>query len=134
MADVDELIRELGEVQDRLIALPDDAFAERFELLRRQDELRERAAAHTAGVDNERPTEDLLAELAALRKRRDSLESQHINVMLQASNVDAAGFSGHADAAQMNRRMDDAQGMAQIVSRIGRLKGVLADRGIEIDQ
>jgi hypothetical protein len=133
VTDVDSLIRELGAVQDRLIALPDDAFAERFELLKRQDELRHRAAAHTAGVDNERPTEDLLAELASLRQRRNELESQHINVMLQASNVDAAGFSGHADAAQLNRRMGFAQGLPQLVSRIGRIKGILTDRGVGVD-
>ncbi len=133
MAKVDSLIRELGEVQDRLIALPDDAFAERFELLKRQDQLREQAALHTAGVDNERPTEDLLAELASLRQRRDALEGEHINVMLQASNIDAAGFSGHADAAQINHRMDSAQGMPQIVSRIGRIKGILIDRGVRVD-
>jgi hypothetical protein len=130
---VDSLIRELGEVQDRLIALPDDAFAERFELLKRQDQLREQAALHTAGVDNERPTEDLLAELASLRQRRDALESEHVNVMLQASNIDAAGFSGNADAAQINRQMDSARGLPQIVSRIGRIKGVLTDRGVEVD-
>lgn len=132
MADVDSLIRELGEVQDRLIALPDDAFAERFELLKLQDRLREQAAAHTAGVDNERPTEDLLTELASLRQRRDALEAEHINVMLQASNIDAAGFTGHADAAQINRRIDDARGLPQIVSRIGRIKGILIDRGVAV--
>ena len=133
MTDVDSLIRELGAVQDRLIALPDDAFAERFELLKRQDELRHEAAAHTAGVDTERPTEDLLTELASLRQRRNEMESQHINVMLQASNIDAAGFSGHADAALLNRRMGSAQGLPQIVSRIGRIKGILTDRGVEVD-
>lgn len=130
---VDSLIRELGEVQDRLIALPDDAFAERFELLKLQDQLREQAALHTAGVDNERPTEDLLAELASLRQRRDALESEHVNVMLQASNIDAAGFSGNADAAQINRQMDSARGLPQIVSRIGRIKGILTDRGVAVD-
>ena len=133
MTRVESLISELAEVQDRLIALPDDAFAERFELLKRQDRLRQEAAEYTAGVDAERPTEDLLAELAALRLRRDRLESQHVNVMLQASNVDAAGFSGHADAAQANRQMDAAQGLPQLVSRIGRIKGILGDRGVDVD-
>jgi len=131
MAAVETLVRQLAEIQDELIALPDDAFAERFDLLRRQDELRAQAAHHAEGIDTERPTEDLLAELASLRSRRDALEGQRINTMLQASNLDAAGFSGHADAAAMNHKIDAAQGLPRIESRIGRIKGILVDRGID---
>lgn len=70
MTPVEVLVRELVAVQDQLIALPDDEFGERFELLRRQDELRFRAAQHAEGADQERPTEDLLAELVGLRVAR----------------------------------------------------------------
>ena len=132
MGGIDSIVHQLAEVQDRLIALPDDAFAERFELLKCQDELREQAAEFSAGIDYERPTLELMAELVSLRKRRDELESEHINVMLQASNIDAAGFSGHADAAQINRRMVEAQGLPLIEARLGRIKGILIDRGEEI--
>ena len=68
------LVQELSEVQDLLIALPDDAFAEREALIRRRDELRARAEAHAAGADPERPTEDLLAELVSLRMHRGAAQ------------------------------------------------------------
>ncbi len=52
------------------MALPDDAFAERDELLRERNELRMQAELHAEGADRERLTEDLLAELALLRRQR----------------------------------------------------------------
>lgn len=68
MTTVELLVQELSEVQDLLIALPDDAFAEREALIRRRDDLRARAEAHAAGADHGRPTEDVLAELVSLRR------------------------------------------------------------------
>lgn len=73
MASVESLVKQLSEVQDLLIALPDDAFEERFELIHRRDELRTKAAHYAAGADPERPTEDLRAELVALRLRRSDM-------------------------------------------------------------
>ncbi|MDX2342880.1 MAG: hypothetical protein QNL12_03710 [Acidimicrobiia bacterium] len=70
MSPVATLIRDLAAIQNQLIALPDDAFTERFELLRRQEQLRLEAEEHAAGADRERPTEDLRAELASLRLQR----------------------------------------------------------------
>ena len=74
MTTVELLVQELSEVQDLLIALPDDAFDEREELIRRRDGLRARAEAHAAGADIARPTEDLLAELTSLRLHRTEAE------------------------------------------------------------
>lgn len=67
MKTVESLVKELAAVQDALIALPDDAFVERFNLVRRRDELRQLADEHAEGADMERPIEDLLAELVTLR-------------------------------------------------------------------
>ncbi len=67
MSTVESLVKELSEVQDLLVALPDDAFAEREELLRRRDELQALAEQHAEGADAARPTEDLRAELVALQ-------------------------------------------------------------------
>jgi hypothetical protein len=92
----------------------------------------EQAAEFAAGVDDERPKADLVAELVSPRTRRDELEAEHINVMLQAANIDVAGFSGHADAAEINRRITEAQGLPRIEARIGRIKGILFDRGAEV--
>jgi hypothetical protein len=105
MSAVETLVRQLAGIRDQLIALPDDAFAERFELVRRQDELRSQAAEYAEGADRERLTEDLLAELASLRM--------------------------HADAGATNRTMDDARSTTRIEARIGRIKGVLIGRGVD---
>ncbi|MDJ0952795.1 MAG: hypothetical protein QNJ81_03880 [Acidimicrobiia bacterium] len=69
MSTVESLVRRLSEVQDLLVALPDDAFAERDELLRLRDQLRAQAELHAAGADPERLTEELLAEIALLRRQ-----------------------------------------------------------------
>ena len=69
MKTVTSLVKELAAVQDELIALPDDAFTERFDLVRRRDELRHLADDHAEGADMERPIEDLLVELVTLRTR-----------------------------------------------------------------
>ncbi len=42
--DLDGMNAQLAEIIDRLIALPDDAFAERYELFKKQDELHKQAA------------------------------------------------------------------------------------------
>ena len=70
MTQVDLLVRRLSEVQELLVQLPDDAFEEREALVKRRDELRAKAAAHAAGADLERPTEDLLSEVASLQRQR----------------------------------------------------------------
>ena len=88
----------LAEVQDLLVALPDDAFAERKRLRKRQEELLEQAARHAAGVDVERPTDDLLAEIDLLRLRYQDAEGtdeslriatriSHLEAVLRSRNV-----------------------------------------------
>ncbi len=72
MTQVELLVRRLSEVQDLLVQLPDDAFEEREALIKKRDRLRAEAAAHAAGADIERPNEDLLSEVAALRRQRGS--------------------------------------------------------------
>ena len=67
MAPVEQLVRRLSEIQDRLSGLPNDAFEERCALLDEWDRLQSQAADCAAGADAERPTEDLLKELDNLR-------------------------------------------------------------------
>ncbi len=77
MSTVESLVRRLSEVQDLLVALPDDAFSERDELLRLRDELRAQAEVHAAGADHERLSEELAAEIALLRRQlRDMIGDQ----------------------------------------------------------
>ena len=131
--DLDQVLGELSEVQDRLIALPDDAFAERYELRCRQDELRDQMASLRIDFDVERPTEDLLAELSGLRSRLTAIEGQRIDMVSQAGG--SGGMTGAMTPEEgLNRRMDEAAGGGEIRSRIGRIKGILTDRGAEIPE
>lgn len=132
-ADLEQSLRELSEVQDRLNALPDDAFAERYELRCRQDELRDQMASFRVDFDSERSSEELLAELSGLRSRLAEIEGQRIDMVSQA------GGSGALTGAMtpeegLNRKMDEAAGAGEIRSRIGRIKGILTDRDVEIPE
>ena len=131
--DLDSVLRELSEVQDRLIALPADAFAERYELRCRQDELRDQMASFRIDFDAERSAEELLSELSGLRSRMAAIEGQRIDMVSQA------GGSGAMTGAMtpeegLNRKMDEAAGAGEIKSRIGRIKGILIDRGVEVPE
>lgn len=133
MAEVDAVLRELSEIQDRLIELPDDAFAERYRLRNRRDELRAQAAEFAQDWDNDRPTEDLLRELAALRARLATAEKQKVDLVMQAGSggPEGPGASG-LGGVPLNQRIAEAQGVGDIQSRIGRIKGILIDRDVDI--
>ena len=132
-ADLDQALKELSEVQDRLNALPTDAFAERYELRCRQDELRDQMASFRVDFDAERSIDDLQFELAGLRSRLTAIEGQRIDMVSQA------GGSGAMTGAMtpeegLNRKMDEAAGAGEIQARIGRIKGILIDRGVEVPE
>ena len=61
MSDPTEINRKLADVQDRLIALPEDAFAQRWELRKEQDELREQAREFAYAVDEDKFDDELPA-------------------------------------------------------------------------
>jgi len=91
MTPVESLVKKLAEVQNLLVALPDDAFFERAELVRRREDLQAEAEMYSAGVDRERSTEDLRLELAQLRavepnsdteRRRRGARISHIEDVL----------------------------------------------------
>ncbi|MEA2024902.1 MAG: hypothetical protein U9N79_11540 [Actinomycetota bacterium] len=131
--DLDRMLRELSEVQDRLNALPEDAFAERYELRCRQDELRDQMTSYRIDFDAERSSGDLLSELSGLRVRLTEIEGQRIDMVSQA------GGSGAMTGAMtpeegLNRKMEEAAGAGEIRSKIGRIKGILIDRGVEIPE
>ena len=133
MVDVSEIARELADVDDQLRALPDDAFAEKYELLKKQDVLRERAAQFAVDADKERSTEVLLSELSGLRSQLAQLDGQKIDLVTQAGGG-AAGMSnmGNLGGVSLNAQMSEASGASRIQARIGVVKGVLTDRGVEV--
>lgn len=131
---LDELLVELAEVQERLIELPSDAFAERYELRGRQYALREQTARFARDWDLDRSSEDLIVELASLQERLAQLDHLKIDVATQhggGSNADGGDGWG---ATQLNQGIDAAQGAGDLHARIGRIKAILTDRGIDPDE
>ena len=132
---LDALNRELAGIQDELLALADDAFAERFALQKRQDELRERAAAFHQDWDSQRSTEELQAELKARRAQLKGIEDQKINLAMFSSGSRGAGAgSSGLGGVSLNQGLLKAQGANRVHARIGVIKGILADRGIDSDE
>ncbi|NOY54953.1 MAG: hypothetical protein GXP34_03105 [Actinobacteria bacterium] len=130
---LDELLAELAEVQQRLLELSSDAFGERFELQKRQDVLREQTARFARDWDLDRSGEDLLTELASLRERLGQLDRQKIDVVTQGGAGTAAPAGDGWGAVQLNQAMGAAQGAGELHARIGRIKAILTDRGIDPD-
>lgn len=131
---VDEIRGELADIQRRLLDVDDDDFAGKHRLLSRRDELRALAAEHGRDADTERSDTELLSELAARRQQLATIERQRIDVVKQhgaGSHGTAAGGDGWG-AVQLNHAIDQAQDVAGIRERIGRLKAILTDRGVEV--
>lgn len=126
-----DIARQLAAVQDELIALPNDAFAQRWELRKRQDELREEARSFAYAPDEDKFDEDLLTELRALRERMKSIERQRIDLVTQAGSGGISNM-GNLGGVKLNSAMDAASGLPKIKARIGAIKGVLMDRGVDI--
>ena len=133
MAEVDAVLRELSDIQDRLIELPVDAFAERYKLRLRRDELRAQAAEFAQDWDAEQSSEDLLAELAAMKERLADAERQRIDVVSQSGGggTEGPGASG-LGGVSLNKAIDEAQGIGDIRVRIERIKDILIGRGVEV--
>lgn len=135
MTDVGALTAQLAEIQRKLLDLPDDAFSERYELRKRQDELRLEAKQFAADLDKGRQTDDLLIELTSLRERMQAIEGQRIDLVMQAGSGGASSSEmGNLGGVAINRGIDEAMGLPGIKARIGLLKGILADRGVEIPE
>lgn len=128
-----DLAARLAAVHDALAELPDDAFAERHELLKQQDALREEAAQYAVDLDAARSDEDLLAELSGLRSQLVLLESQKIDLVTQAGAA-SAGEMGNLGGVALNAQLMEAGGGSRIKARIGVLKGILSDRGVEVPE
>lgn len=129
----EDITRQLADVQQRLLDLPEDAFEERYELRKQQDELRSIARSGDNPMDQGRSDDELLAELASLRDRMKYIEKQRIDLVQQAGSGGASTSEmGNLGGVQINKGIDDAMGLGGIKSRIGVLKGILQDRGIPI--
>jgi hypothetical protein len=111
------ILRELEQVQDRLSALCGDDGADKLDLMTRQEELRTRAARLAEDVDAGCSTQQLLTDLAKLRRRRDVLDRQRVR-----------GGSGPAPQPSG----PGYEGVSQVEQRVKRIRSLLADRGIRV--
>ncbi|NIA25912.1 MAG: hypothetical protein GWP04_10145 [Gammaproteobacteria bacterium] len=126
---LDDLLAELADVQQRLIELSSDAFAERFELRGRQYTLREQTATFSRDWDLDRSSEELLAELASLRERLHQLDRQKIDVATRyggGTNTQAAVKAGVPCSSTRASML--LRGAGDLHARIGRIKAILTDR------
>jgi hypothetical protein len=126
-----DIVKQLSEVQDELLALPDDAFAQRWELRTRQAELRDRARDFSYNMYEDKFDEELLDELRALREQMKQIEKQRIDLVVQAGSGGISNM-GNLGGVAINKGIDDAQGLPQIKAKIGQIKGVLEDRGVSV--
>ncbi len=131
MSDPTEIIRKLADVQDRILALPSDAFAQRWELRQEQDALREQAREFASAMDDDKFDDELLSELRALRDRMKVIERQRIDLVGQAGGGSMSGEMGNLGGVKINRAIDNAMGLPAIKARIGVIKGVLKDRDVD---
>lgn len=133
MDQVSALIRELAAVNKQIWALPDDAFAEKYELQKRRDVLRAQAEEYAVDADKDRATPQLLAELSGLRLQLGQIERQKIDLVTQAGGG-ATGTSNMTNlgGVLLNAQIMEASGAGRLQARIGVIKGVLTDRGVDV--
>jgi hypothetical protein len=125
------IIRELGEVQDRLLALSDHATDEKLELLGRREELQTRAAQLADSIDEDGSIQDLLGQLASLRRQRAALERQRALAAKQTPGFRSP--SGTMSPGTMGPRgRPTTDSVLRIEERIRRITLLLEQRGIAL--
>lgn len=119
MSELEDVALELAAIQDRLLELPDDAFAERYELNSRQDRLRASVESFREKWAADRPTSELEAELAALQTYVDRQIEHRVGI--------SAG-PGCGEMARLALDARRAAGIDAVVARISALRDQLANR------
>ncbi len=132
MSTLEEVNRNPARVQDELLALGDNDFADKYRLQTLRDDLRSRAAAFRVDYDLERSDEALLQELAARRAQVDAIHKNTMDYVTQAGAGSSGGSTyDHGGKSGINHDIADAQGIGEINARISRLETILDERGIE---
>ncbi len=123
--DIDQLVADLAAVQDQLLATASDDFARRYELNKRQDALREQVASFDPDAGRSRA--EMEAEVAALRAQVDAIRKERIDVVKQAGGGSGRAEMGNLGGVAINQQIEQAQGVPQLLGRIGRLESRLAE-------
>jgi hypothetical protein len=133
MRSLDDITRDLAQVTDDLLALSAEDYARRYELLTRQDELREEASEYHIDLDAQRPVVDIRAELAETTKQRNA-EAARLAGRNMMSGPGGTGMSAGAVSAAMVESVLKANANSPIVSlnaRIALLEAALAAKGLD---
>ena len=123
---LDDVLAELRDLQQRLSELPEDAFAER---LRAQERRRELHAYAAELRESSRSSEDLQKELDDLRRMRDQVFERHLSI----GNIGPGGGEGGGGievryVVEVNRTIDEAWNLDRIQRQIRELEVKLGDR------
>ncbi|MDH3260998.1 MAG: hypothetical protein OEM81_00890 [Acidimicrobiia bacterium] len=121
---LEELRKELSDIQKQLYELPADAFQERVTLHDRQVELRALAGPlHMRTVS----TDDLLARLTDLERHRDALLGDHLDMAHTGGATGAGGGGGGAgidlqNVMKINEAIDRSSGRAALEKKIQEIR------------
>ena len=128
MRSLDEITRDLAEVQDQLLATARTDHATRSSLRTRQGALRVEARRFAGELADPRSTAEIKLELKVRRGQIDAVAKERIDLVKQSST-----FTGTApDAipeATLNRKLMAALGAGKIEARIAHLEQLLEKRG-----
>lgn len=128
---LDELNRRLAQVQDRLLELGPDDFAQRYRLKIEQDRLRSQAKRFATERDVDRSTEDLKAELRAREAALEEVRRKMMNAAAQAGGGGGGtgSFEGPLDAFKINNALISGSNAEALMQRIARLETIIEERG-----
>lgn len=127
-----DITADLARVTDALLAVEPDDFAGRYELLRRQDELRAEADSFHTDFDAQRSTADLLAELAELRRRRDAAIARGSGRVMLGTGGGAA-FVG-PEMVKLSARVQQSSNLHDLNVRISTLESILITGGVDVEK
>ncbi|NNF65358.1 MAG: hypothetical protein HKN07_14020, partial [Acidimicrobiia bacterium] len=127
MDDVGDLVQQLAQVQDRLLALDPSDHAGKYALEKERDALRSRASEFASRVESERPVADIERELAALRAQVETINKAKIDMVMQSGGGTNAGAGADGmGGIVLNQQMAAASGLDRIKTRISHLESLLA--------
>lgn len=112
---------ELRELADRLIALPDDSFAEKYELQKRMDALK--ADIPAFDKDAGRSRSDLEAELAERHRQYELI--MRTSGLATTPMSDGAGGAGDAAHGAFRDDVHSGMGLEAVDRRIGEINAAL---------
>jgi len=131
---IGEIDKQLAAIDEKLDTLPADDFEDRVDLHQRHQDLKARAAQLNTDADAQRSTADLEAEVKSLKQRIAAIQGDTIDTAEQDGEGNIPGPNpAQSDPAVMNKEIEDGHGEPALVSRLNKLEGILASRGVNTD-